>query len=130
MADAWGVYLKARLALVHQWAREGVPGVTPAGVHSAPAQIVQALTVDEGQVRLLLATEPRDSDRLITRSEEQVLEAQIAGLERDLKETQKTVLEQAEALQKKQIELETMTTEGLRDELKDRGWRVVLEPLE
>jgi transcriptional regulator of acetoin/glycerol metabolism len=54
MAGAWGPYLKARLELIHEWAREGIPGYS---VRPSPEHIRSELCrIDVGQVTLLLAT--------------------------------------------------------------------------
>lgn len=54
MAGAWGPYLKARLALIHEWYKEGIPGYPH---RPTPELILEELKrMDVGQIRLLLAT--------------------------------------------------------------------------
>jgi transcriptional regulator of acetoin/glycerol metabolism len=69
MAGAWGPYLKARLALIHEWYKEGIPGFSG---RATPELIAQQLNHhDQGQVRLLLATpiepEPLRVDEVLKR---------------------------------------------------------------
>lgn len=54
MSNAWGDYLKARWALIHEWNKEGIPGFTG---RPTPELIARELNhVDPGEVRLLIST--------------------------------------------------------------------------
>jgi transcriptional regulator of acetoin/glycerol metabolism len=69
MSGAWGPFLKARLALIHEWYKEGIPGHSG---RATPEMISRELNQhDQGQIRLLLATpvepEPTRVDEVLRR---------------------------------------------------------------
>lgn len=77
MAGAWGPYLKARLELIHEWYKEGIPGYL---IRPTPELISDELKrIDPGQVRLLLAT-PLEPDSVKLRD---VIKAHVLNVYRD-----------------------------------------------